>query len=314
MDHGGANEIRRGVAVADAVSNSEETTLGPNDNNVFGSSCAPKTPPVSELATAALRGSVVGSGQRQISQTSGNGHPAKCIRPGVGAKAFVVLTVSHNQLFASYCCGRKKMVQKIPGAAWKLVYGDFWQDQEEKFQSSGEPFDGQKLPQERSLRDALRSTLNDIRTDISDEAHGKVTVQDVQLMTRLNELDMYNWKKMRAFRKSLVSNASNHSGSVSNDKPQTRKELLKDAVDCIKQISKAMDLGSDGSIDSIKHQNKALVLENDLTGKKELRASELAAKQIQELDGVMNRLITLKNNGIRSEEGCTCKLRVAVGL
>ncbi|PXF44156.1 hypothetical protein BWQ96_06083 [Gracilariopsis chorda] len=130
-------------------------------------------------------------------------------------------------------------------------------------------------------------------------------------MTRLKESDMYNWKRMGAFRESLVSNSSN-SGIISNDKPQTRKQFLKDAVEFINQIGKDVDLGSDGLFDTIKHQNK--VLKDVLTGKKELRASQLAAKQSQEVNHVIDRLITLKNNGILSEEDFTRKVTEAAGF
>lgn len=48
------------------------------------------------------------------------------------------------------------------------------------------------------------SALSDISTEIVDEGHGKATVQDLDLMMRLKESDIYNRKKMGEYRNYLA--------------------------------------------------------------------------------------------------------------
>lgn len=81
-------------------------------------------------------------------------------------------------------------------------------DQILKAEHDGVVLDGQALPAERTLQDALRTVLSETSTGVSDDAagkHGLVYVQSEDVLLKLKKTDTFNRRKMNDFRDALIA-------------------------------------------------------------------------------------------------------------
>ncbi|PXF43744.1 hypothetical protein BWQ96_06476 [Gracilariopsis chorda] len=140
--------------------------------------------------------------RKQKKQGNDSGCKRVC---AVGADALVAMVESYSAHFAKYCVGRKKVVQKVPARVWKQVYQDYIDDKKEQARAAGMVFDLGKLPQERTLQDALRGALQGIETGVADcslKGIDEATPQNVDLLTKLKQTDTFYRRKMSGFRES----------------------------------------------------------------------------------------------------------------
>lgn len=129
----------------------------------------------------------VGEQFKQTCSVAPTAPKSKRFKQNIGSDTLVVMMESNNQHFPEYCKGRKRVVQKVPGAVWKLVYQDFLEDQKAKFDSAGERLGKCTRIKERTLQGGLRSSLNEISTGVYDDKSRKATNQDGDLMLLLKD-------------------------------------------------------------------------------------------------------------------------------
>ncbi|PXF47461.1 hypothetical protein BWQ96_02792 [Gracilariopsis chorda] len=152
---------------------------------------------------------------------------------------------------------------RVPAAVWKLVYKDYLDDGKAKCEIAGVQFD-KDVPQERTLQNALRSALDDVKTGVSDGPGQLCALQNDDLMQKLKESDAYNKKKMGDFRKYLISQSTRKSDNAGSDSvidlvPEqkikveekisltnlSKKKLLKDMVTAISCMVTVVEEKSD---------------------------------------------------------------------
>ena len=276
---------------------------------------------------------------KRTADTRKNLNPSKKARIVVPQDALMTLASSYQTHYSQYCKGRKRVGQRVPASVWKLAYKDFLDDQRLKAENDGEVFDSSTLPAERTLQDALRTVLAEMNTGTSDDGaarEGLASLQDEDVLVQLKKTDTFNRKKMSDFREALIAGTvetrtTDHASSseprvsaaqVVNDEAvektdvkfqnKTKKELFASAVNAISEMTAAVEANSTALTETVTEQNS--IFKEDCEGKKMLREQQLATLKSEELDRQINRLATLRDAGVLSDEEFKSRVKKIAGL
>ncbi|PXF44170.1 hypothetical protein BWQ96_06079 [Gracilariopsis chorda] len=193
-------------------------------------------------------------------------------------------------------------------------------------------FDLGKLPQERTLQDALRGALQGIETGFADcslKGIDEATPQDVDLLAKLKQTDTFHRRKMSGFRESLATgvvaaavvgsgrpvgttSGTTEAASSSVSVPSTKKELLRSAVESMDRMTAVVETGSKDLTQAVLYQNA--VYEKDMQGKEPLRKGQLQSLKAADAQRSLDMLVVLKNEGVISEEEFKKRAKVLAHL
>jgi hypothetical protein len=253
----------------------------------------------------------------------------------VRTEHLAILVSSYHKHYSAYCRGRKNVLQRVPRKVWNSVYEDFTSSMKESCVVANISFEKSDLPAERTLQDALRSSL-DQDTGVSDAKGAKTcSPQDEDMLVMLKRSDGHARRNMLQFRDDIVygkaqelvesgvsSSARGRGAAVSEETEQEKEDpakirgagsLRKRGIDAIEKIAFSLESSTDETVLAMKRHTELFASNN--SRQEEMHASLLrfheAKMRRSELDeefhairkrkAELDHLISLRDIGVLSE-------------